>query len=208
MTESRRTIVTFFEQYGAGAGYIAPRVAERLGVPFLQQRFSSEELEEAEAARQAAAHEEGGFGRFLRTLSFTGAHDADLARGDDAEADHDIVVDNTRTVMEAVADQGGVLLGRNATVILATVPGALHVRLTGSVESRVARAAQEGGVDPARAGRRQVYEDRVRAEMAQRLYQWDVNDDQRYDLIVNTGSFTPDQVVDLVVATYRVKWPR
>ena len=45
-----RPVVTINEQYGAGASYVAERVAQRLGVPYVGTRFSSEELERAEAA--------------------------------------------------------------------------------------------------------------------------------------------------------------
>ena len=45
-----RPVVTIFESYGSGAATVGPRVAEALGVRFLGQVFSSEQLEEAELA--------------------------------------------------------------------------------------------------------------------------------------------------------------
>src|SRR5659263_458799 len=45
-----RPVVTIFESYGSGASTVGPRVAEALGVRFLGQVFSSEQLEEAELA--------------------------------------------------------------------------------------------------------------------------------------------------------------
>ena len=43
-------VVTLFEKYGAGASYIGPRVAEALGVRWLEQAFSSTDIEEGPAA--------------------------------------------------------------------------------------------------------------------------------------------------------------
>src|SRR5688500_4740054 len=42
-----RPVVTVNEQYGAGAAYVAERVAERLGVPYVGSRFDSADLESA-----------------------------------------------------------------------------------------------------------------------------------------------------------------
>jgi len=39
----------------------------------------------------------------------------------------------------------------------------------------------------------------VRAELSQRLYRWDPRDDGHFDQVVNTGSFTMDDVVDMIV---------
>src|SRR5204862_5072889 len=49
---SRRPVVTLFESYGSGASYIGPRVAQALGVPFHEQAFSSQEIENAAERRE------------------------------------------------------------------------------------------------------------------------------------------------------------
>ncbi len=57
-------------------------------------------------------------------------------------------MDNNRTVLQYVRE-GGVIVGRNGAVILADRPHTFHVLLTGSVEDRVARAAERAGSAPA-----------------------------------------------------------
>jgi hypothetical protein len=49
MTRGNMTapVVTLFEKYGAGARYIGPRVANALGVEWLDQAFSSADIESA-----------------------------------------------------------------------------------------------------------------------------------------------------------------
>lgn len=202
MSEFRR-IVTIFEQYGAGGAAVAEGVSRELGVPFLHQAVSSEQLEQAEREARGG---EGAFDRFLRSFSPMPEPDADItwSFGDD---DATLVFDNNAQVQEAIAGGGGVLVGRNATVILADVPGTLHVKLIGSVDSRVERAMREGSLDAETARTRQAREDRVRAEMSQRLYQWDPTSDEHYDLVVDTGTFSVDQAVDLIVHAHRLKYP-
>ena len=99
---------------------------------------------------------------------------------------------------------GVVVLGRNATVILADHPGALHVKLDGPLEQRVARAAAEASIPLAEASRRQAREDRVRAEMSLRLYNWDPRSNDRFDLVINTGLVGLDAAVELILEALRV----
>ncbi|NCD20464.1 MAG: hypothetical protein EOL89_10895, partial [Actinobacteria bacterium] len=110
---------------------------------------------------------------------------------------------NMQRVRDAAGD-GVVVLGRNATVILADQPGALHVKLDGPLEQRVARAAAEAGIPLAEASKRQAREDRVRAEMSLRLYNWDPRSNDRFDLVVNTGLVGVDAAVELILAAYGV----
>lgn len=203
MTESpRKPIVTFFEEYGAGADYVGARVAERLRIPFVTQRFSSDDIE---SVGRDDEPDESGFSRFIRSFTPTAEADATIAWTMDALADTERVAQNTASVLEATRD-GGVILGRSATVILAQQPGALHVKLVGPVEGRVARAAAEAGIDLERAERRQLREDHLRADMSRRHYRWDPANAQYFDVVVNTGTYTLDAAVDLVLAAYRARW--
>jgi cytidylate kinase len=121
--------------------------------------------------------------------------------------DHELVVRNTRWVMDA-ARSGAVIVGRNGTQILATWPGALHVRLDAAVQWRVERAARTSGITPDRAAKRQRREDALRADMSIRLYGWDPRQPTRYDLVLNTGTLTVDACVEIVVHASRVKAAR
>jgi glucuronide carrier protein len=106
-----------------------------------------------------------------------------------------------------LAEQGGVIVGRNATVILAARPRTLHVLLTGSVEDRVARAASASGITVEQAARRQVREDDVRAQMSVVLYGWDPRLPDRYDMVVNTSRLPLDAVAEAIVQAVRVMTP-
>jgi len=202
--EHGKPIVTFFEQYGAGGAAIAQKVAARLGVPFLHQAISSEQMEaaEAEAEQSGSALE-----RVLRAFTPLPSPDVDITWVMDARTDYERVMDNTKAVLDAVEHTGGVLLGRNATIILAKTPGTLHVKVNGPVEDRVVRAAEEAGITVDQARKRQEREDRVRVELSRRLFRWDPSDDSYYDLVIDTGAFTLDQAAELVVDAYRLRFP-
>ena len=138
-------VVTLFEKYGAGARYIGPRVADALGVEWMDQAFSSADIESAKYPGGGRAGDQGsGLARFLGRFapSATVLDDASipLAQAQDAE----MVEENTRIVKEAGA-RGVVMLGRNGALILGDIPTALHVQIDAPVEVRIARAAQGGG---------------------------------------------------------------
>ena len=194
-----RPVVTLFEQYGAGADYVGGRVARALGLPFHPQAFSSEEIEQGgtDATRENATlamvfsvmgGAYGGFdGRDVPTTQ---------------RQRYDLVMTNNRRVHE-LADEGGVIVGRNATVILADRPSTVHVLLTGAEEDRIKRAAADAGVPLDRAAERLRREDEVRADMSVTLYGWDPRLPDRYDLVFNTSRIDLDRVVDAILAALR-----
>lgn len=194
-----KPVVTIFETYGAGAGVLGPRLAAALGVPFIGQAFSSEDLENAETA---PALEENLLTRILAQLGRgASAADGGVFSGPQRER---ATAERIAAVRAACAD-GAVIVGRNATVILADVPHALHVKLDGPAEQRIARGAAEAGIDLAHARSRQVREDRVRAEMSLRLHNWDPRQNDRYDLVVNTTALGDDAALELILAAHRIK---
>ena len=112
---SQRLVVTLFESYGSGASYIGPRVAQSLGVPFHEQAFSSQQIEDAAEQR---VEDEGVLSRFFGAVggSYAGIEGPSVAMAQ--RDDYELVLENTRIVQEQ-ANQGGVITGRNGAFILA-----------------------------------------------------------------------------------------
>lgn len=189
-------VITVFGQRGSGASEIAPALAERLGVPYVQQAFSSQTLSQVDRSTLIS---DSSFSRWMRSVSLQ-----DEATG--IAADRKIAADNTAFVLEAV-DNGGVLLGRNGALVLRHVVGALHVRLVAPLGKRVERVMYKTGLSAAEAEEQCHAEDRIRAEMARALYQWDPNADESYDLVLNTSSVTYEQIVEIIADVYYDKYP-
>lgn len=196
-----KPVVTMWESYGAGAADIGPRVAQALGLPFHQQAFSSEQLEDAESQRE----KESTISRIFSAMSggsYGGLDVGDVTAGQ--RDDYELVMENNRIVQDE-ARAGGVIMGRNATVILADRPATLHVKLDAPVSQRIARAAEAANIDIGRATKRQKREDQFRAEMSISLYGWDPHEVHRYDLVLNTGNLTDDACVEIIVAASKIK---
>lgn len=197
-TPVERPVVTLFEHYGAGAAYVGRAVADALRLPFHAQAFSSEDL----GAADGATVQNATLAQVYSTLG--GAYGGFDGREVVAtqQQKYDLVMANNETVW-AEAAEGGVIVGRNAAVILASRPSTVHVLLTGAAEDRVRRAAAESGIPVEEAAARQVREDEVRAEMSKVLYGWDPRLPERYDLVVNTSRIPLDAVVQAVVQVVR-----
>lgn len=200
--EAIKPVVTVWEQFGAGAADIGRRVAQALGLPFHEQAFSSAELEDPESALDNRAV----LSRVLSTMggAYGGFEGRDVITTQREK--RDLVVRNNRAVLQS-ADEGGVILGRNATVILATRPHTLHVLLTGDVDDRIDRAAADAGISRDQAKKRQVREDDVRAEMSRTLYGWDPHSPERYDLVLNTSRIPAAAAVAAIVNAIRANMP-
>lgn len=194
-------VITMWELYGSGMEDVAARVSQRLNLTVTGQAFSSEQLEAQEAERDASSsfwdRVAGLFGMADPGLNAVSAADVNEHHGFEQ-----MVAENSDFVLRMAA-AGGIILGHDATKILAGRPNTLNVKLIGPVEDRIARAAAERGIGIEVARRRQEREDRVRAEMADRFNRWDPRGTDYWDLILNTGSLGVDGATDLVVQAVR-----
>ena len=89
-------VVTIFESYGSGADEVGPRVAEALGVAVHAQAFSSDELEGS-----AEQRDEGLLARVLTAMGGSYAALEGPAVAMAQRDDHELVLRNTRWVMDA-----------------------------------------------------------------------------------------------------------
>lgn len=197
--ESPRPLVTLFESYGAGAEPVGRAVAQALGLPFHEQAFTSEDLSDAGRSLDDRAV----LARVLTTLggAYGGFEGRDVVTTQQEK--YDLVMENNEVVWR-YADEGGVIVGRNAPVILAGRPQTLHVLLTGEREERIARAAEDHGLSLDEARRRQEREDDVRVQMSKVLYGWDPSSPERYDMMINTTRIPRDAVVEAIVDAIQV----
>jgi cytidylate kinase len=104
---------------------------------------------------------------------------------------------------------GGVVLGRGGAIVLAEVPGALHVYLGGDRNARIERVMERQGVDRAAAVRRVKANDRARREFVRSAYSVDGDNPHLYHLMMDAIALGVDACVDLIAAASesRVRQP-
>ena len=170
--EAPPPVVTLAALYGAGGSAVGPRVADRLGVPFLYRAIPEAVAKEAglsdhavedldEKPRGTTTHVMDTLGRVATVGGKRGlGRQPRSARGATARLHRGVLAD--------AAASGGVALGRGGMVVLREVPWALHVYLGGRLEARIEQAMRTHGVDREQAEREQELEDRARIEYVRR----------------------------------------
>jgi cytidylate kinase len=193
---ANRPIVTVAAEHGAGGDLVAPRVAEALGVPFLDRMLPASLV----AAADEAERQSGLVGRLARASTVLAGEPVERIDSDEGRVRAELAEFLTRASTE-----GGVVLGRGGVFVLADAPAALHVLLAGDHEGRVARVAQREGIDRAEADHRVRAQDRARKDYMQRVFSADADDRKHYHLVVDTVALGIDASVELVLAASRAR---
>jgi cytidylate kinase len=189
-------VVTVAAEHGAWGDAIAPRVADALGVPFLDRALPASLAEASEASERPA----GLVGRLARASSTLAGEPVEQIDSDEGRIRAELA-----EFLARAATTGGVVLGRGGVFVLAHEPGALHVLLQGDHDARVARVAEREGVDRATADGRVRAQDRARREYMQRVFGADAGDRAHYHLVIDTVELGVDATVELVVAASRAR---
>jgi cytidylate kinase len=95
---------------------------------------------------------------------------------------------------------GGVVLGRGGAIVLAEMPGALHVYLGGNRKTRVERVMEWQGVVRETAAHSVKINDRARRDYVRSAYGVDGDTSHLYHLMVDAIALGVDVCVDVIVA--------
>ena len=195
-------LVTISAAYGAGGSVVAPALAQRLGVPFLQ-RVTSNEGDVADCgpcAEQLTQDEVSSTPVHRLLASFT--HAMPVGSTQSPLPTH-FLEDDLRTSAEAgirrLADGGeGVILGRAAAVVLGKDLG-FHVRLDGPADRRAAQGAVIEGIDADEAKARMNAADKARTAYVRRLYRVNPAEPSYYHLVIDSTAVDLDTCLTLIL---------
>ena len=205
-SESSPRLITVSASYGTGGSVIAPALAERLGLPFLQRVTTSEghpakpgpcdeQLTEEELKATPVHRLFASFTHAMPvgpTVSPPSAHHQDQQVRGNGETG----------ILRLVAGGGGVILGRAAAVVLGKDRG-FHVRLDGPPERRVAQGAVVEGISEEQARERLRAADKARTAYVRRLYRTDPADPALYHLVIDSTALPLEVVIELILAAAR-----
>jgi cytidylate kinase len=197
------TLVALSASYGAGSTVVAPALAERLGVPFVDRAIPLAVAEQLRVSPgEAEAHEEAASVSWLERM-LRGFIGSDPGAPTPVPAAEEISSEDfmraTEEVIRRQAETGqGLILGRGGAIVLRDDPRVLRVRLTGPVERRKQQAIRLGEIDAETADRALHQTDRAHAEYARRLYDVDIDDPALYHLVIDGTAFAPDAVVEMI----------
>ena len=200
-------LITVSAAYGTGGSVVAPALADRFGLPFLQRVTTSQgHVAERGPCEEQLTEEEVKATPVHRLLAhFTQAmpagptqsppsthHQDEHLRGHGETGIHRLLA----------VDGGGVILGRAGAVVLGKDRG-FHVRLDGPAERRVVQGAAIEGISEEEARERLRAADRARIAYVRRLYRCDPADASLYHLVIDSTAMPLDTVIELIVTTAR-----
>ncbi len=203
-------VVTISASYGAGGTVVGPRVAERLGLPYLKHLVTPS-VARGPGDGPALADDERSE-RLIRRLARSLAG-LPLALGAGAPepaetlaSEEEVREEVEGSIRSLARTTGGVVFGRGGMVVLRGQPGAFHVRLRGPAPARVRQAMALSGVDEAEATRRRKETDGARALYLRRFYDCDPDDASLYHLVLDSTAVPLDTAVDVVVDAASAFW--
>src|SRR5690625_2946938 len=237
-------VVTVSAAFGAGGSVIGPALAERLGVAFVDRAIPQAVARDIGCTLQDVLEHDDraptGIQRLLAgaarlpavtpgSVDMTFVH---VTEGQGRLLFDQEFVERTEDAIRGVADTGGVILGRAAACVLADYPGAVHVRLDGPPERRLAQAASlreqapgpgfaadaagAGEGDEAGAERRWHPptmrdlrdNDRARSAYVRRFYRVDPASPALYHVALDTTAVALETCVDVIERLTRERAPR
>ena len=202
MTFEQNRLVTVSASYGAGGSVVAPALARRLGVPFLQRATtSSGGVEAGGPSTERLAPDEAERTPVHRLLaSLTQAMPVGPTQSPpSARHQHqELCRHYEEDIRRLAADGAGVILGRGAAVVLGKGLG-FHVRLDGPPDLRLVQGAAIEGIGHDHARRHMDAADRARIAYVRRLYRADPTDPCYYHLTIDSTAIPLDVVTEIIL---------
>jgi cytidylate kinase len=201
-------VVTISATYGAGGSVIAPRLAERLDLPFADRLIPAEHVPVPGPGSEHITEEErrqtARTSFFSRLAHITGGLGLPVPSAEDMA---DPVKERVERSIEVLVERGGaVILGRGGAVALAAHPRAYHVRLDGPVERRVERAMSIETVDEATCRARLRETDKAWSGYVERVYGRDAADPALYHLVLDPTVLALDDCVEILASAATAFW--
>ena len=197
--KARQPLIIISRQRGSGGLTVAERLSQRLGWPYYDKNIIKEIANTAGADEKQLAFldekDRAVFRKFLNVFRR------------DPEVSQDEYVQYLERFLKTLHEVGGsIILGRGAESILPPHE-VLRVRIMSELERRAHYAAGKYGLDEQQAYKVLKTWDQEKKKFVKRHFNKDIDDPAQYDLVINTSYLDLDNVAELIIAAYKLKFP-
>jgi hypothetical protein len=198
-------VICISRAHGARGDEVGRLVAERLGFQYVDEEIVALAAAIGDVSPAEVADEERrkpALSRLLRELGKgSSVTRAVIPRaGRRTETSLDDVKALIQAAIEETARRGDVVIvAHAASFALPRSTDVLRVLVTASPEARARRLTESYGFDARTSEKAIADSDAARADYLERFYGVDAEQATHYDLVLNTGSLSPDRAAELVV---------
>jgi cytidylate kinase len=206
-------VITISRQYGSKGDEIGRRICKVLGYKYFDKRLMAEVASEIDLSEEALvdfSDEQYRVRGFLDRLLDRSRGLAEIDTWEEErtmeeqrwieELNEEDCIKLVQKTIRAAYNQGNVvIMGRGGQVILQDMPGVLHVRIEGTLGSRVMHVKSEKNITVSEAERLTKERDRAASAYLKRFYDVDWSNAMHYHLVINTSKWEVDAVVQLIV---------
>jgi cytidylate kinase len=199
-------VVCISRAHGARGDEVGRLVAERLGFQYVDEEIVALAAAIGEVSPADVADEErrkSALGRLVRELgkgSAVTSYGIPRSGRHGEAASPDEIRSLIQAAIEETASRGDVVIvAHAASFALPRSTDVLRVLVTASPEARARRLTESYGFDARTSEKAIADSDAARADYLERFYGVGAEQATHYDLVVNTGSLSPDRAADLVV---------
>jgi hypothetical protein len=199
-------VICISRAHGARGDEVGKLVAERLGFRYVDEEIVAQAAALGGISPADVADEErrkSALGRLLQNLGRGPAVDGYGIPRPGRQAETPSPADVKGLIQAAIEETAGrgdvVIVAHAASFALPRSPNVLRVFVTATPDARARRLTDSFGFDPDTSQKAIRESDAARADYLKRFYGVDTEGGTHYDLVVNTGSLTPDRAADLVV---------
>ncbi len=207
MRSPAHLVIAISRQFGAGGSVLGRRVADRLGIRYLDRAILQEaaaRLNEAEEELAPFEERTPGFGeRFLNAFA-AGALEAGLLSVP-PRYDRDVFSIESQIIGRVADEFDCVIVGRGSFFLLRDHPGALRVFLHAPIEFRIAQIrARRPDLDPGRVPSLVRRSDAERTRFIRSLTEIEWTDSRHYDLSIDTERVGFDAAEEMILLGARM----
>jgi cytidylate kinase len=193
-------VITVSREFGAQGAALADRLSERLDFGLWNKDIVQAIAEDANASATLMAS--------LDERRQKKVEDAVLGALMGSKVTNVQYVRSLMRLIQVISMHGSaVIVGRGANFICRP-ERTLRVRVVAPLADRVARHARLQGMDDRKARQEVTRRDAERAEFVEHSFHRRVDDPVSYDLVLNSSTFSLDEMLGLVVESYRLKFGR
>lgn len=195
-TEDSVPIITISREFGALGATLAAMMGERIGFKVWDQNILGMMAEQLGSNEKTVEELDENHRELIE----------DMVAGFMKNVNTNVsYLRSLKKVVKTIEARGNaIIVGRGANYIC-NKPDSLHVRIVSPLEKRVADYAEREGIDKEEALSIIKRTDAEREAFVQYYFKKDISKSSDYDLILNSGTYSLEEMMTIVIEAYELK---